>query len=184
MPQHDLVSRSFKPLRVHGAIQGSIFEGETPMRRLAMAAAAALILAAAPAPRRDVSQLAWLAGAWATQASSPAEQWTEERWSPPRGGVMLGSSLSGKGGEANWFEYMRLARDQKGAIHYWASPGGKPAVPFLLVSLSDREAVFENPSNDYPTRIVYRRSGRILHATISGPDGANPQSWRYRMMGR
>lgn len=153
------------------------------MRRVAASVAAVLLIAAAPAEKRDVSQLGWLAGAWATEATGPSAQWTEERWAPPRGGVMVGTSLSGRDGKADWFEYMRLAPDGGGTISYWASPGGKPAVPFRLVSLSNREAVFENPSNDFPTRILYRRTGRILHATISGPNGADPQSWRYRRVG-
>jgi hypothetical protein len=40
--------------------------------------------------------------------------------------------------------------------------------------------VFENPTNDYPTKIVYRRKGETLLATITGPEGKNSYSWTFR----
>src|SRR3954452_7193550 len=111
---------------------------------------------AAASPPARVSQLAWMAGDW-VEAKHGA--WTEERWAPPRGGVMLGTTLSGKGGRATEFEFTRIAADGSGAIDYWASPEGRPAVPFRLVSASAHAAIFENPRHDYPTRITYRREG-------------------------
>jgi hypothetical protein len=124
-----------------------------------------------------VEDLAWLAGTWEARTGP---SWTEERWAPPRGGVMLGTSLSGEGTAAQGYEFMRIAADAEGTIAFWGSPGGKPAVPFRLVSASKAELVFENPRHDYPTRIVYRREGAALTATISGPGGANAMRWRYR----
>jgi hypothetical protein len=96
---------------------------------------------------------------------------------------MLGTSLSGRGGTAASYEFMRIAADAEGRIAFWASPGGQPPVRFALVAASRFGAVFENPANDYPTRIEYRRSGNVLVATISGAGGANPRIWRYRRTG-
>jgi hypothetical protein len=42
------------------------------------------------------------------------------------------------------------------------------------------EAVFENARHDFPQRIVYRREGKRLVATVSLKDGSNAMSWRYR----
>lgn len=132
--------------------------------------------AAADAPK-GVAALGWMAGSW---AEDKAGEWTEEMWTAPRGGAMLGVNRSGKGERATGFEYMRIAADGAGRVSFWASPSGKAAVPFALVSSGRREAVFENLKNDYPTRIVYRRNGATLAATISGPNGANPMSWTFR----
>ena len=63
---------------------------------------------------------------------------------------------------------------------FWASPAGKTAVPFRLVSSKAGEAVFENPVNSYPVRIAYRREGDRLVATVSGKEGRNPMSWTFR----
>jgi hypothetical protein len=136
-------------------------------------AAALLIGAAPPGPKAP----AWLAGAWETEQ---AGSWTEERWTPPRGGVMLGTSLSGKGQSATWFEYMRIAPDEADMLHFYGSPQGKPAVAFRVESAAADSIVFVNPAHDFPTRISYRRAGDRLVATVSGPGGANPQTWNYR----
>lgn len=134
---------------------------------------------AGPAPakgRAGIDRAAWLAGIWAVEAEG---RWTEERWAPPRGGVMLGTSLSGKGVAAASFEYMRITLDADGRLVFWGAPDGKPPVPFRAVDAGPTFLAFENPGHDYPTRITYRRQGDVLTATISGPDGANPMSWRY-----
>lgn len=144
--------------------------------RLAMVFLGSLLLAAAPA-RRGAEELGWMSGRWLAQSG---ERWTEEHWTRPRGGVMLGTGLSGRGGEADNWEFMRIAPDAEGALTFWGSPNGQPAVPFRLVSLSAGEAIFENPAHDFPTRIVYRRTGSGMTATVSGPNGANPQTWRYK----
>lgn len=132
--------------------------------------------AAAPLPL-SVDTLGWMSGDWAEDKDG---RWTEESWSRPRGGMMLGTSLSGRGGRAGDYEFIRIAADADGILTYFASHRGSEPVPFRLTSAGPGEAVFENPAHDYPTRIVYRRQGEVLTATISGPGGAKPTSWRYR----
>jgi hypothetical protein len=140
--------------------------------------AAAAGAASAPAKgRAGIDKAGWLAGAWLVETDG---RWTEERWAPPRGGVMLGTSLSGKGAVASSFEYMRITIDANGSLTFWGSPGGKPPVPFRLADGAPNLLIFENPDHDYPTRITYRREGEQLIATVAGPNGANPMSWRYK----
>lgn len=154
------------------------------MRSLAFTAAAALLLIGAAPPAdpvpADAGAFAWLAGSWYTEEEIG---WTEERWARPRGGVMLGTSLGGRGDRARDWEFMRIAADRAGKVGFYASVRGRPPVRFDLVSASGERTVFENPANDYPSRIEYRRSGDILTATISGLNGRNPQTWRYRRTG-
>jgi hypothetical protein len=145
-----------------------------------VAAAAVLLIGAAPEAER-AEDLGWLAGSWVAEETGGA--WTEERWAKPRGGVMLGTSLSGKGGEAGWFEFMRIAKGEDGRLAFHASPGGAAASAFPLVASGAREVTFENPAHDSPTRIAYRREGKVLNATISGPGGAKPRTWRFRKVG-
>ena len=61
--------------------------------KVMMAMAAAAVLAAA-SPAAKVGDLAWMAGQWSREEG---ERWTEESWTLPRGGVMLGHSRSGRG---------------------------------------------------------------------------------------
>ena len=144
--------------------------------RMILAATAFLALAGF-APATEVKDLAWLSGSWLSES---ADGWTEEVWTKPRAGVMLGMSRSGKQARPLDFEFIRIEADSAGRINYWAQPKGGAAVPFRLSSATANEAVFENRQQDYPQRIVYRRNGRELVATISLADGANPRSWTFR----
>lgn len=135
---------------------------------------AAMLALQAPA---GVDDLAWLSGRWETAAEG---RWTEESWSAPRGGLLLGYSRSGRGEAVREFEHLRIQAGADGVPAYWASPGGRAAVAFRLVSARGTEAVFENPQHDFPQRIRYRRDGDALIATISAIDGSRAMSWTYR----
>ena len=145
------------------------------MRKLTVAAAWLVLAAYSSGP--DVDALAWRSGDW---VSETGDRWTEESWTSPRGGMLLGMGRSGRGPELRDWEYMRIVPGADGRPVFWGSPKGAPAVPFRLVSLTATEAVFANPSHDYPQRIVYRREGAALVATISAADGSRATSWRYK----
>ncbi len=153
--------------------------------------------AAAPAGEQSVDALAWLGGDWeqVTQAGPHVSNWTIERWSRPRGGVMLGTSLSGRRttssvtaipvDQPRAYEFLRISPGEGGRITYFASPGGQAAVAFPMVRMGRYEVVFENAAHDYPQRIAYRWDassigGETLTATISLIDGSRPMSWTYR----
>lgn len=152
------------------------------MRHRWLAAAALTLLSPAAVSAQAggtdaVERLAWLGGHWGLEEG---ELWTEEHWTAPRGGVMLGTNLSGRQTRATGFEYLRIEVEPDGSVVYRASPNGRPPVAFRLVVASGEEAVFENPEHDFPTRIVYRRQGDALTATISGPNRDGEMSWTFR----
>ncbi len=140
------------------------------------AAIAMFVMSAAPAATAP-NDLSWLSGDW---VAATGERWTEEHWSQPRAGEMMGYSRSGRGGTARDFEFLRIAADADGTLAYFAQPQGRAPTRFKLTSSSATEAIFENPTHDYPTRIVYRRNGTTLTATISGPEGSKSHSWTYQ----
>lgn len=141
-----------------------------------------LLLAASVCPdncqsRPAIDTLQWMTGDWETQ---DGQQWTEEHWTLPRAGVMLGNSRSGHGPRADSFEFLRIATDGNGALIYWGAPEGEPAVPFRLVRSGAGFAEFENPDHDYPQRIRYELARDHLVATISDLKGGKRMSWSYR----
>ena len=149
------------------------------MLRLVTGIAAALLLGAAPAA--TVDDLGWMAGVWIEEAIEGAGgRWTEEYWTLPRGGVMLGASRSGREGNLREFEFLRLQAGPDGGVSYLAQPGGGAPVAFRLVRHDAASAIFENPAHDYPQRIVYTREGDTLTATISLIDGSKARRWVYR----
>ena len=123
-----------------------------------------------------ITDMTWLANSWnGTNGSSSIE----ERWSPPKGGAMLGVSRTVKGEKMIAFEYLRIV-ERDGGLVYVAQPGGRPATEFVLTKLTKNHAVFVNPRHDYPQRIVYELSkDGTLSASIGFAKG-RLQSYEYR----
>jgi hypothetical protein len=120
------------------------------------------------APAGDVASLTWLAGTWVGQKDGVE---MEEHWTAPRGGALLGLHRDVKGGRLVSYEFLRIEKTDAG-VAYFASPGGKPPVPFALVEQADRRVVFENRQHDFPQRILYWLDDKqALHARIEGPQG-------------
>ena len=143
-----------------------------------LAAGLALLLMGQSAPSASVADLAWMSGRW--ESVSRDGRWTEESWSAPRAGIMLGYSRSGTGGTLREFELLRLQAAPDGVPAYLAQPGGRPPTAFRLAARDGTSATFDNPQHDYPQRIRYVRNGNVMVATISRLDGSNAMSWTYR----
>ncbi|HYI47914.1 MAG TPA: DUF6265 family protein [Allosphingosinicella sp.] len=146
------------------------------MKRLFGAGLALLLMGhATPPPGPD---LEWMSGRW--ESSAGQGRWTEENWSTPIGGVMLGYSRSGVRDTLREFEFLRIQLNDDGFPVYFAQPGGRPPVAFRQTARDGTSVTFENPANDFPQRIVYRRTGDTMVATISKLDGSNAMSWTFR----
>lgn len=141
-----------------------------------MAFTAALWLILAPVAG-NVADLGWLSGAWAERR--PDGSWTEEYWTPPRGELMIGAGLAGRGDAVRHFEHMRIIKDGAGVIAFVGMPNGGKGVRFPLVQMSADEIVFENPAHDFPQRVRYRRDGAKIVASVSLIDGSEEQRWVY-----
>ena len=146
------------------------------MKRLLVAALAVLLMGQAP-PQATVADLGWMAGRWVSEANG---RWTEEHWSAPRAGTMMGYSWSGSGETIREYEYLRLQAGEDDEIVYLAQPNGRAGVGFYLAQGDATSATFENPTHDFPQRIRYVRTGDIMVATISKLDGSNAMRWTYR----
>lgn len=137
----------------------------------------ALLLALAE-PTGSVTGLGWLSGAWVER--KPNGEWTEEYWTPPRGELMIGAGLTGRGESVRHFEHMRIARGVDGSITFTGMPNGGEGVRFTLARQTADEVVFENPAHDYPQRVSYRRDGKTVVATVSLIDGGREGRWVYQ----
>jgi hypothetical protein len=128
-------------------------------------------LTATPA---SITDLAWLSGCW---AAANQQKGSGELWMSPAGGTMLGISRMVGDGKTIDFEFLRIVQTDDGGLVYIASPSGQDTIGFALISLGEAEVVFENPSHDFPQRIIYRLQseedllGRI-EGTINGVERA------------
>lgn len=110
---------------------------------------------ALPEPAKaTIDEMAWLAEVWTRKRRTSS---IEERWSPPKGGAMLGLSSTVRGEKMTAFEFLRIVERDDGLV-YIAQPGGRSPTEFVLTELCNQRAVFVNPRHDYPQRIVYSLS--------------------------
>lgn len=105
--------------------------------------------------------LPFMAGTWRTTDS--VEAWFA------LGDGLVGVSASGAGKtqhhEVLWIE-------TRGAdLVYVARPVGQAPHDFVMTSRATGSARFEDPTHDFPKRIDYRLSGKVLKAKACGPGG-------------
>jgi hypothetical protein len=122
-----------------------------------------------------------MAGAWDNRDGL---DWSDEFWTPPRGGLMIGAGRTGREGrEQTDFEHTRIVENPDGSLSYIAQPRGAPPTEFPMVGSGADWIEFANPAHDYPQRIRYWREGKLLKARISLMDGSNAYEVTYRPMG-
>lgn len=137
---------------------------------------AAGLMQAAPI---TADQVSWMSGYWLTCEGGRE---VSETWSDPRGGLMVGNSVTLQGDRVG-FELSRIAPTAPGAgVGYFAGVEGAPAVVFAAIEAEGTRVVFENPENDFPQRVIYERVGDVLNARIEGGEGDRMQvvEWAYR----
>jgi Domain of unknown function (DUF6265) len=122
-----------------------------------------VLLAATPLQPAKIEDLAWMEGHWAATIDGVA---TEEIWSAPGGGMMLGMHRDIRKTKTS-FEFFRVAETPEGLV-YFAQPSGRPPTPFHLTEARKNWVVFENPEHDFPKRIIYSREGNALCASVDG----------------
>ena len=133
-------------------------------------------------PKVKIEELAWIAGHWRGPAFGGT---SEEVWTAPAGGAMLGMFRSlGPDGAVRFYELFTLAEDDQGSLtirlkHFNPDMTGweekDEIVDFPLVALSDDAAWFEG--------LTFRRAGPDeiqVHLALHGKDGtAREETFRY-----
>ena len=127
---------------------------------------------------QQLSSLTWLAGTW------KGPMWGGEfvaYYTTPEGGKVLSYSELLKDGKVSFHEFEKFDVED-GVVRLTPFPGGKPAARFKLVELDTRakKAVFDNPKNDFPTRITYHRVSKDnLVITLSDPHGKKEKQQKF-----
>ena len=106
----------------------------------------------------------WISGWWAGDIDGVR---MEEIWTTPANGLMVGMHRDVLPGGKAAFEFLRI-EEKGGKVVYRSMPGGRPVTDFPLKSATDSKIVFENPTHDFPQRIIYFRKGEKLCARIEG----------------
>jgi hypothetical protein len=152
-------------------------------RSVLVPALIALGAVAAPAsaqPARPLAALAFMSGCWRGDAGT--DKTIEEHWTAADSDVMLATTryLDDNSGRTRGWELSRIVADSAG-IALLPAPGGIQAGRFSLAAgTAAGEARFEDPTHDFPKRIIYRRlDARTLAVRVDGGAGdREAQEWR------
>ena len=120
---------------------------------------------------------AFLAGCWEQRK---ADRWTEECWTSPRGGLMIGSGRDGQADTIRHWEWMRIERAADESLTFYTSPKGAAAVAFKATQITPTEIIFVNSGHDFPQRVRYITSTSGIDAEISLADGTKSVRRSYR----
>lgn len=112
-----------------------------------------------------IKDVAWIAGCW---DSTRDGRHVTEQWMAPEGGTMMGVSRTTVGEKTTEWEFLIIRQGAQG-LDYVAKPSRQPEGTFTAARASANEVVFENPAHDFPKRIIYKRDGDALTASIEGP---------------
>jgi hypothetical protein len=113
-----------------------------------------------------MQKLEWIIDRW---VSAGTESSSYEHWEKLTDELFTGGSETIKNGDTIFSEKLKIVKEGD-EIFYVADVSHNPApVKFKMISISDTEAVFENPEHDYPRKITYRYTEGDLHASIEGP---------------
>ncbi len=106
--------------------------------------------------KHSLSDLRWLAGCWQMSVKGRT---IDEHWMKPSGGTMMGMSHTVKDGKTREYEFMRIVQNDDSSIEFIAKPSGQEQASFKLITLEGNKAVFENPTHDFPQRVIYYTVG-------------------------
>ena len=82
---------------------------------------------------------------------------------------MLGTSRVVRNGKTIAYEFIQIRETGDEGLEFIAKPSGQAETAFQLLTLSQREVIFENPQHDFPQRIIYRLDADgALKARIEG----------------
>jgi hypothetical protein len=145
-----------------------------PLARLVLALMAVVVIASPAVAQerpRPLAALAFMAGCW--RGDGGVDRSIEEHWTAADSDVMLATTryLDDHDGRTRGWEFSRIVADSSGIV-LLPAPRGVQQGRFRLTQSTPGNARFEDPSHDFPKRIVYRRlDARRLGVRIDGGEG-------------
>lgn len=148
---------------------------------MSLALVAAGLLAAAE-PAGAAVDLGWMAGHWRAERGGRV---TEEIWTCPVGGTLVGVSRVAEDGRTVGYEHMRIAEGPDGRPAFHAAPSGQAPSSFPMAEAGAQRVRFAEPAHDFPKSVQYARDSEALTAAISAEADGEPTAatWRFEKVG-
>ena len=118
--------------------------------------------------RATAEDFAFMRGCWEIARPEGKSKITEQ-WMEPSGGTLIGMSRTVRDGKTTGYEFMRIEARPDGVYFISKPSGNSEETSFKLKQFIRGNAVFENPSHDFPQRVIYRSDkSDTLSARIEG----------------
>jgi hypothetical protein len=108
---------------------------------------------APPKPEVDFGKFKFMSGCWMGQLDKDTA--IEEIWTSPSENLLLAITRYLKKERATGYEFTRIQATDSGVV-FAAASDGKPENVYLLKTLVNEYALFENDGKSFPNRIMYR----------------------------
>ena len=115
----------------------------------------------------DFDKLAWLQGQW-NRLLLPAGRSGHERWIKLNGAEYKGWGITMKGPDTAFAEKLRIVVKDNHIFYVAETADNKAPVYFIMTAISASGFECTNATHDFPKKIIYRRRGNQVKATISG----------------
>ena len=107
----------------------------------------------------------WLVGDW-QRTNDIATNQTSEYWEKQSATEFAGLGCALSAGDTTFLEKIRLYRSTEG-WYYEVTGVNEEPVPFRITAVQKEGFIAENPDNEFPKIIRYRRAGDNLTASVS-----------------
>ena len=153
-------------------------DGRTAFGMAALAVALVAAAGTARAQGDELARVALMAGCWRGDFSGGT---IEERYAPPEGGLVLGTTRYFRNGSAVEFELSHIAAEGSVVTLTPYPSGQRSEHPFRMTAGHPGHVVFAAPEHDFPKRVIYQAAaGDSLVARIDGGEGSD-QAMEWRM---
>jgi len=125
-----------------------------------------------------VVDLAWMAGTWTS--SNEKEGSSEEIWTAPANGTMIGMFRTTSAGKPPLFEFLILEDDEQGVVkrfkHFRAGYQEVDKEPWTLraTNVSENKVVFQAMTEGKLKSIIYERQGNRMNVTVNTTRDGKP----------
>lgn len=111
----------------------------------------------------------YLLGNWKRSNEKEGKK-TFEHWTKKSNSEYRGNGFTLLDGDTIWQENIVLMLYNGSWEYRVTGKGEEQPTVFWLTSIEKEGFTAENPENEFPKKITYRKPGEKLHATISGDD--------------
>ncbi len=129
--------------------------------------------------RLSLTELHWLCGEW--KGTGGGGMWFEV-WEKEQDGNLSGFAYALKGPDTIFTEIMSIRQEGEVIVFRADVAHNDAPVPFELIEVTSKGAVFQNLEHDFPNRIIYAHTrGDMLLARIEGVREGKPDTVRFFM---